>query len=345
MRLSVNARFRDHVLTGSQRYASEILARLSKPFLELRPPTPRIGLAGHAWEQTSLLRSSWGTPLWSPCQTGPLLHRNHVVSFLDMAFFDNPGSFSWKFQQWYRLSSRILARRARHIVTISEFSKSRIIHWTGISPEKVTPILLGADASFHRRGEEDVDALLARLELPREPYVLCVGSLEPRKNLAMLLQAWKASADRRPPGVKLFLTGKKGNSEVYASAGLGALPPDVHLTGYVNDADLPALYSGARLFIYPSLYEGFGLPVLEALSCGTPVASSSASSLPEVGGDAVRYFDPQSPAEIASCLVDSLNDPDWLRQAPGRSLDRASRFSWERSAAEHEALLSRILDL
>ena len=345
MTLLINARFRGHTVTGSQRYASEILSRLSIPHKEIMPSKPILGIQGHLWEQTKLARLANSGPLWSPCQTGPILYERQVVSILDMSFFDTPSSFSWKFRQWYRFAIRRLAHRARHIITISEFSKSRILHWTGIPPDRITPILLGVDAAFSPATQRSREEQLNILGLPSEPYALYVGSLEPRKNLSGLLEAWGASRDSRPIGTKLFVTGKVGNSSVFSSGNLGDLPSDVHLTGYVPDKDLPGLYCGASLFIYPSTYEGFGLPVLEAMSCGTPVAASSTTSIPEVGGKAIRYFDPSSVGSMARTIADCLTDQEWIQNARNAGIEQARKFTWEMSAKEHERVLSKFLNL
>jgi glycosyltransferase involved in cell wall biosynthesis len=186
----------------------------------------------------------------------------------------------------------------------------------------------GVDGCFRPQEAAAIDSCAKRLSLPR-PYVLCVGSLEPRKNLRRLLQAWQIAAPRHPD-VWLVLAGASGR--VFRDAGLEKCPDRVHLTGYLDDGDLPALYAGAEVFLYPSVYEGFGLPVAEAMACGTPVVCSSLTALPEVAGEAAEFVDPFSIEAIADGLGNLLGDErrrDKLRLA---GLAQARKFSWPEAA-------------
>jgi glycosyltransferase involved in cell wall biosynthesis len=170
-----------------------------------------------------------------------------------------------------------------------------------------------------------------------KPYALAVSSLEPRKNLRRLLEAWETLGDLKEEA-SLVVVGAKGSSAVFQDCGLTNIPKGVLFTGYVPDEDLPALYSGARALVYPSLNEGFGLPVLEALACGTRVISSNSTSIPEVAGGMALLIDPYSPQAIARSLKLVIEyDHDPRLSAEGRS--HAQSFTWERSAAATEAVL------
>nr|WP_256502708.1 glycosyltransferase family 1 protein [Desulfuromonas sp. KJ2020] len=181
--------------------------------------------------------------------------------------------------------------------------------------------------------------LRERLHLPSR-FVLFVGSIEPRKNLLRLLQAYQLLSDRLRREVKLVLAGFRGweNREVMAI--LKKLEGDVHYLGYVTEQDLAALYNLADLFVYPSLYEGFGLPPLEAMACGCPVLVSRIASLPEVCGEAAAYLDPENVEEMTAELTRLLEDGTARGQLATKGLERAQLFSWERSAREHLAVFA-----
>ena len=212
---------------------------------------------------------------------------------------------------------------------MSRFSGDRIVDYCRVPESKVVVIPNGVADRFRPLSPQAIADVRQRLGLPHR-YVLCVGSLEDRKNLRRLLAAWRM-VEPLCPDVSLVLAG--GTSHVFSDAGLPELPRSVMLAGTLDDETLPAVYGGAELFAFPSLYEGFGLPVLEAMACGTPVITSSVTSLPEIAGDAALLVDPRSSEAIAAGITQLLGDPrrcDDLRQ---RGLRRASSFGWEQTAA------------
>jgi glycosyltransferase involved in cell wall biosynthesis len=182
------------------------------------------------------------------------------------------------------------------------------------------------------------------------PYLLYVGTLHPRKNLVRLVQAFArlpallSAAGRPTPGLQLVLAGRKGwlYDDIFAQVRRLDLEDRVILTGYVPDEDLPALLSAARAFVFPSLYEGFGLPVVEAMACGTPVVCANTSSLPEVAGDAALLVDPLDEGAIAAALARLLSDDDLHRELVDRGFRQAARFSWQRCAREALAVLEEV---
>jgi glycosyltransferase involved in cell wall biosynthesis len=330
MKVHVNGRYLAQQVTGQQRYAREIVSRLAGRMDVIAPGGAGQGIRGHLWEQVALPRRVNGGLLWSPSTTGPIAVRRQVVTIHDCAFFDQAHCFSRAFAAWYQFLVPRLARAARRIITVSEFSKQRIVELCRVPAEKVAVVESGVGSQFRPHSAEQIDAARARLSLPKD-YILCVGSLEPRKNLVRLLQAWR-HVQPRLDGLSLVLAGAK--SHVFRDAGLPEPPADVHLVGYLSDDLLPAVYAGARMFVYPSLYEGFGLPVLEAMASGVPVVTSDVTALPEVAGDAAVTVDPLSAESIAEGM-ERLAGNERLRAAlVDRGLARASQFSWERAAKE-----------
>jgi glycosyltransferase involved in cell wall biosynthesis len=247
---------------------------------------------------------------------------------------DHPEWFNRRFAQWYAWLLPRLAKRVRRIVTISEFTKRRVIELLGIAPEKIVVIPNGVDASFSPRPTEEVVAVRCELGILSPSYLLYVGSLEPRKNLRRLLEAWNKVQALVPKDIVLVVAGAAGSARVFGSASVDESSPRAVFTGYVADEWLPALYSGALAVIYPSLYEGFGLPPLEAMACGVPVLTSNNTSLPEVAGDGALLIDPHDVNSIAEGIVAVVQNELLREDLARRGLARASQFTWGRTARE-----------
>tara|TARA_R110002049_G_scaffold27321_2_gene94022 strand:+ start:100512 stop:101399 length:888 start_codon:yes stop_codon:yes gene_type:complete len=250
-----------------------------------------------------------------------------VVTIHDCAFHDCPDAFSKSFQRWYEWLLPRLACRAAKIITVSEFSRRRLLDLFGVPIEKTEVIANAVSQRFRPTNKDVVDAMRSRLGLP-DSYVLTLGSIEPRKNLDRLLQAWKMSSERLKDRVLVVAGGRSSVfREVFTSA-----PRNVMFLGYVPDSDLPALYSGASCFVYTSVYEGFGLPVLEAMSCGTPVVCSNNTSLPEVSGEAAVAVDPFDVDVTGAAISEILQNPELQRTLRTDGLRQAARFSWTRTS-------------
>lgn len=323
-------------VTGMQRYAREIVSRLGSRVDVVEPSRAGHGIRGHLWEQVGLPCRLRRSLLWSPCTTGPLGVGSQVVTIHDCAFLDRAECFTPRFATWLQWLVPRLARRVRQILTVSHYSKDRIADICRVPAEKIHVVHNGVDPRFGPASEQEIAAARERFALPPN-YVLCVGSLEPRKNLPRLLEAWsQVSGQQNQP--KLVLVGT--TAAVFASAKLEAPDESVILTGYVPDEMLPALYSGATAFVYPSLYEGFGLTVLEAMACGTPVICSSTTSLPEVAGDAAILVDPNDTAAIGHAIQNLLADEPLRNTLRVRGLARAQEFTWDRAAAQSWEVLS-----
>lgn len=326
-RIIVNGRYLNQRLTGVQRYASELVRYLQDELLILKPPDHR--LAGPLWEQLILpAKVSSQDLLWSPTNTGPLILSNQVVTIHDLSTIDHPEWFSRRFSAWYQFILPRLAHRVRRIITVSQFSKNRIMEQFKVPESKVVVAHLGVGDHFKRMDRLTVHSILRKYQVS-EPYVLTVGSLEPRKNLFRLIQAWNQLMPKNNQ-YRLVIIGSMGYP--FKKPDLGELGRNIQMLGHLNDADLPAFYSGATAFAYPSVYEGFGLPVLEAMACGTPVIASNAASIPEAAGEAALLFDPFEITEISNCLEKVLWDEEFRRELSAAGVERAQKMTWSATA-------------
>ena len=268
----------------------------------------------------------------------PLKRMPTVLTVHDLIFRHLPEHHK-RLNRWYlNWSLPLYCRRATTVIAVSECTRRDLMTAYGLPAEKIVVVHEAADPRFRPQSTERIDAVRERYRLP-ERYVLFVGTIEPRKNLTRLLHAFETVHTEGLTDA-LVLVGSRGWLYEGFFEELERSPANraVIMPGYVPDEDLPAIYAGAQLLAFPSLYEGFGLPLLEAMACGTPVACSGTSSLPEVGGDAARYFDPVSEAAITEALRSLLGDDTALRELAERGLARAARFSWDRVADETESI-------
>jgi glycosyltransferase involved in cell wall biosynthesis len=254
----------------------------------------------------------------------------------DAAALDHPEWFERKFTLWYSALLPRLIRKVRAIITVSHFSKERIVQLTGVRPERVNVIFNGVDRRFQRVDSKAVKEAINGLGLA-DPYILFVGSLEPRKNLKMLLETWQQGNFE---GATLAVAGATGR--VFQRFQIDSIPKGVRLLGRVDDDLLPALYSGAAGFVYGSIYEGFGLPPLEALACGCPVAVSDIPAHREVCGQTALYFDPFSREDLLSKLEELLRlDGAQRASMTEQGFRRAALYSWETAAAQTWRILEQ----
>jgi glycosyltransferase involved in cell wall biosynthesis len=326
--LTVNTRFRSHRITGVERYAAELLGTLNGYAREIHPRSEIAGLRAHLWEQLvlpALLPA--GTRLWSPANTGPLAVNDQVITVHDASPMDHPEWFKPFFAAWYRRVWARLLPRAAGVVTSSEFSRRRLLAHFPLDERRLRVVPGGVGPRFGPVSFELRQALRRRYGLP-ERFVLFVGTLEPRKNLPRLLEAWQLVRQGFPQ-VGLALAGTAGR--VFPRLSLPVDLPGVFRLGYIPEADLPALYGAAEAFILPSLYEGFGLTLLESMACGTPVVYARSGAMPEVAGVAGLAFDPLDVREMAAALSTVLAEPElrWQLSAAGR--ERVRQFTWERA--------------
>ena len=340
-RIVVNLRSLTADLSGVQRYVGELCARFGERLESIAPARPLQGIKGHLWEQCWLPAQLRSRLLWSPANTGPLLLHHQVITIHDLAPLDHPEWFSPKFSAWYRYMVPRLVRRARRVIAVSEFTKNRLVAAAGVDRSRIEVIPHGVDRRFRPCSAEQIGAVHLRLGIPSPRYVLSVGTLEPRKNLRRQLDAWSRCVERLPADTWLVIAGRAGRSHIFVGADAGRVPDRVHFTGFVPDADLPALYSGAIALLYPSIYEGFGLPVLEAMASGTVPIVSNSTALPEVVGDAALTLDPCDSGAIANAIELLVSNPGTRTELCERALRRARHFNWETTAEKTWDLLQR----
>jgi glycosyltransferase involved in cell wall biosynthesis len=275
----------------------------------------------------------------------PVTATPFVLTLNDIAWETNPEVFPWPIRLRLKLLVGRDARRAARVLTVSEYSKRLICERYGIAADRVAVTYHGADERFRRIGADATAAVRARFRLGDEGYVLYVGKLQARKNLVRLLEAFDRVVRERGIRQRLVLVGKRTWLSDDLFAALERLPSRerVVVTGEVSFDDLVALYNAATVFAFPSLAEGFGLPPLEAMACGTPVVSSNASSLPEVVGDAGLLFDPLDTDALARALAEALGSESLRRTLVERGLERVGRFSNRQMAADTLAVYEAVL--
>lgn len=278
-------------------------------------------------------------PLSCPCP--------RVVTFHDMSLFRYPRFYGWKKRHLSRALLAQVARRAEAVITVSESSRSEIVRILDIPPRKVHVIYEAPPPGFHPVTDRDVqEDVRGRYGLP-ESFVLHVGTLEPRKNISRLLSAFEGLPRHHPAlrDVRLVLAGARGWRSGALTDRMRRLEAEGRLRelGYVPQGDLPALYSMARLVAYPSLYEGFGLPIVEGMACGTPVLTSDRSSTAEVAGPAAVLVNPEEVGDIRKGIERVLTSPDLAGELAEQGKCRAAEFSWRRAAGETLEVYRRLL--
>jgi glycosyltransferase involved in cell wall biosynthesis len=350
MTFVVNGKFAAQCATGAQRIAHELAYALSRrappggmsallvprdarPLQQLQAPR-RVGgrgCGGTLWEQVLLPLAARAQLLVSLCNLGPLFKRRHVVMIHDMALYDMPDSCNRIVRGGYRCAYALLRFNALHLLTVSSYSRARMIHHWGLPAARISVVSPAAD---HMGRIASDPATLARLGLQRQAYCLMAGGLDARNNLARVLAAINQVIC--PPGFKFVIVGG-AHAGVFSAPSAPRTPHEVPSrvvwTGPVSDGELKALYEGARCFVFPSLYEGFGLAPLEAMYCGCPAIVSREAALPETCGDAALYCNAHSIDDIAAKIERMLNQARLRERYRQRGLLHAHAWQW-RDAAE-----------
>jgi glycosyltransferase involved in cell wall biosynthesis len=361
-RIVVNGRFFAQPRTGVQRYGLETLRALDQllsrhpQFLEsnrweLALPHDAVDLpllenfeyctlqffTGHLWEQLPLAAFARGAYLINLNYSAPLLKRMQLVSVHDASVRAHPQTYSWGYRLWHDLLVRVLAPRAHSVMTASHFSAQELKRHYGLQRNDVVIERSGWE---HVRAAPAIDeaAVLRRHGLVSGGYLLAVGSLKGNKNFGVIPRALQLLGSLKLP------VAVAGGRDARVFQGIETLRPHgLRLLGFVSDEELNVLYRHASWFIFPSLYEGFGLPPLEAMANGCPVLAAHAASIPEVYGDAVLYFDPTDPASLAACLRDVTTraDAQALRETlKQRAAARMAIYRWDANA---RILLDRLV--
>ena len=312
---------------------------------QTRPHTPLIRIpltlsAELRKNPVDVLHVQFTAPPFAPCPV--------VVSIHDLSFEHLPQTFNRRSRAQLRLTVRRTARKAAHILALSEHARSDIVSTYGIPPARVTAIPLAAADRFQPVTDERELQRVRHTYAIAGDYILTVGSIQPRKNLSRLILAYtrlcRESLSANPP--KLVIVGRQAwlVGETLRAIRESGFSNSIILTGYVPDADLPALYSGAKCFVYPSFFEGFGLPPLEAMKCGVPVIAGNRTSLVEVVGDAGLLVNPLDPDEIAASLSRVLNNSDLREVLRVKGLNRSELFNWKETAKRTLEVYQRAVD-
>lgn len=344
-----NGRFLGQRLTGVQRYALEVIKALDLliganeieqnkyEFTLLIPSKVDTDLSlkhiqlkkvgpfnGQLWEQFTLPFFTFDGMLINLCNTAPIFNCEQVVTIHDASASANKQNFSFVFRTWYQLLHHILPKRVRKIFTVSNFSKEELLKYYPIKPEQIEAIHIGID---HLNDIEEDEAILKTHRLIPKQYILAVSSFNPNKNFSGLVEALQQTNNHQ---MDIVIVGDK-NNPIYNKTSL-IREKNVHLVGYVSDAELRSLYRHAKCFIFPSYYEGFGLPPLEAMLLGCPVIASNVASMPEVLQDAVLYCDPTNTKNIAQ-QVDRLLDDEQLQQVlVTKGYIQCAKYTWKACA-------------
>ncbi len=352
---------------GIHHYIYQVLAHLPQPdrgpFYHVYtgqtadwPPREDMVVAGSRWPTGNRgVRILWEQSAW-PWQaqrdrldlmhsmafvTPPVVVCPMIVTIYDLSFIHFPDSFPGSQRRYLDAQTRRSARLARRLVAISEAGRQDIHAQFGVPLDRIDVVRPGVDSRYQPLPPDTVARFRHEQQLPQR-FILHVGTLQPRKNIPLLIKALAQVEDR---SLHLVLIGGKGwlydaiDAEIVAMG----LQERVHFAGYVDDADLPRWYNAAEAVVVPSLYEGFGLPVIEALACATPVLAADRSSLPEAGGAAALYFDPHDPAALAQQIDRLLADPQLASRLSAAGPAQAARFSWEQAGVDQAAAYQRAL--
>ena len=318
-------RIGDH---GIGRFAREVLAHLNyRPIpLVSDPDSPldswRLTRALSGLTRNDLFFSpGYNPPLFCPA---PFIFTIHDLNHLDRKENSSPLK-----RLFYATIVMRATHRASKVLTVSEFSRGRIIEWSGVSPEKVVNVRCGVGPEYH----PDV----APYELPF-PYLVCVSNRKLHKNEFRQVEAFSKSG--LSDDIKLVFTGEP-TTELVNCLERNHVTQSVHFVGRVPEANLPSLYRSAAALVFVSLYEGFGLPVLEAMACGTPVVTSNTSALPEVAGDAALLVDPTSVEQIAHAMKCIMDDTSLRKRLRETGLQQAARFSWENTITSVQEVIGK----
>lgn len=349
--LLINGRFLTQRCTGVHRYAFDLCSALHDagvPFTVLAPRRIRpdyhcsfnvkhIGyFSSHLWEQVELplyvCLHRANAILLNFTGLGSILYKHTICTIHDIAFLKNPKWFSKPYYLTYKFLTPKIARRALSVITVSQFSKSEIVRYLHLSPNKISVIPCAVPSTLLQQRQTAVSKT-------DTPLLLAVSSIDPRKNFERLIKAFQ----RLPSHIncQLCIVGTTNNVFNPISTDANASYPRITFKGYLNDADLATLYNRATAFVYPSLYEGFGLPPLEAMHFGCPALVSDIAPAHEICGDAVLYCNPLNTADIAAKMAHILNDETLRDALKIKGQERAKHFSWTKSAQQLIALLEQ----
>lgn len=341
--------------TGTERYSYEVIAALDRiapadvsfrlytngGCERLPPLSPRTTVRDirlpRLWTHLRLGPTSWlARPhvLFVPAHVIPIIHPPTVVTIHDVGYRVFPDTHTNRRRLELELTTRWSVRAARHVLTVSQATKRDLVSWYGVDPERITVTHLGLSEIFKPPTDQYlIKDVQARYGLQERSYLMYVGTVQPRKNLTRVIEALAITLAAGYE-VDLVIAGKRGwlSTPIEQRAQELGITHRIHFIGYVPEQELPALLAGALCFVFPSLYEGFGMPVIEAMACGTPVITSTSSALPEVAGDAALLVDPLDTNAIAAAIMQLIDQATLRETLRRRGLDRARLFTWEACA-------------
>ena len=314
---------------GIGKCAQEIYKRLPTitPFHNQHNPTSALDCIRLSWALWRLQAKFFYTPGYNP----PLFFKGKlVITVHDLNHIDRPEQASFLKTIYYQFVLKRACKKAAYVLTSSTYFKKRVTDWANIPSEKVLAIPIGADNIYTPDGE--------KLQLDY-PYILCVSNRRPHKNEARLIEAFaKANINSE---IKLIFSGNPAPESAILLAKYG-VENRILFAGIIPEAQLPNYYRGAIAFVFPSLYEGFGLPPLEAMACGCPVVASNSTSIPEVCGDAVLYFDPLNTLEMSEKITEVINNPMLQLTLKQRGIDKAKEYSWDNTVVSIQQYLNKL---
>ncbi|MCP1104995.1 glycosyltransferase family 4 protein [Serratia nevei] len=347
--LYINARFLAQDLTGVQRFAEQISMALNDirdDIVFLVPKNVKRNALlekvrfeevgerqGHLWEQLDLpayLKKKGSPILLNLCSTAPIFYRNQIVTHHDVTYKRYPKSFSRKFRALYSVLIPAMLKNSKRLITVSEFSRNEINEVYHCPKEKIAVVYNAVSGEFHRKPDAKINN-----------YLLAVSSPNYHKNFHGMLEAFARLP--KDSGVSLKIIGKSATT--FAAQDFSKLingSDDIQFMGRVDDKELIELYQNALAFVFPSFYEGFGIPPLEAQACGCPVIAAKAASMPEVLADSVVYFDPNNISDIAAAMESIITDASLREALIAKGERNVARFSWHRSAEKVDQILREI---
>lgn len=347
----VNGRFLTQKPTGIHRYAFEVCNAMYKQGVDFVVATPKEirsdynvefktvkcgSLKTHLWEQLSLPRylKSIGSPLlvsFSGC--GPLNYKNQIITIHDVSHESHPEWFAKNYYRYYHYMIPRIAKKAHAVITVSNYSKGETVRILGVDADKMYVIPCDVPTPIKQAAQKLSQSELA----PSDRYILTVSSMDPRKNFVRLVEAFNCIEDK---DVKLYIVGMQ--FKAFNTPDMQKLSGEnIVLTGYVDDNKLSELYRNAQFSIYPSLYEGFGLPPLESMTFGCPVIASDIPAIREVNGDALLYINPLDINDITLKMNQLLIDENLRKGLKEKGLKQVRKYSWDRTAKEIVELVSK----
>lgn len=299
----------------------------------------QVGLAAEVWRHQPDI-------LFIPAHTMPIIHKpglKCVVTIHDLGYEYLPQHHQYPHKLYLNRTTEFAAKHASHLIAVSEFTKQDLVRKLGVSAERITVVYEGVDAQQNHRPTDDYIKDIKKKYRLNQPYILFVGTIQPRKNLVRLIEAFAQLKDKHPH-LQLVLAGNRGwlSEDIYAAPQQLGVADRVKFLGYIDEGDKPALYAGAELTALLSLFEGFGLPILESMACGTPVIASDSSSLPEVTGDAGILVHPTDINAMATGLDKLLTNSRLRQELIAKGYQQIKKFSWQQTAEQTLKVFERV---